>query len=136
MMINFVPIFNNYVLPAAKMFVNQFFDHPSGSNVSMISVMVGVIPYDITHTRRVDFSLLGCVPGVLTIGALFDYNCLYFEDICGVPGSCLATDVWATAKALTGTVLGIKLFSQIFIVSAYCLYKPSTNQPHEAIPSA
>ena len=79
-------------------------------------------------------SCTGNTPGTLAIGAIFNSNCMHWEDKCGSDGACLALDVERTALELTVVVIAVKLVSQIFVTTAYFLYRKSNNDSVPVIP--
>ena len=76
----------------------------------------------------------GNAPGTLAIGAVFNSNCMHWEDKCGSDGACLALDVGRTALELTVVVIAVKIVSQFFVTTAYFLYRKSNNESVPVIP--
>lgn len=68
--------------------------------------------------------LIGMIPAPMVFGSLMDLSCIFWEDNCGIRGSCRSYDNKLMSRYFLIVVLVGKCVSVFAFSMAMCIYKP------------
>jgi len=72
--------------------------------------------------QSVFFRAFGSIPGPITIGALFDASCVYWQEECGDRGNCWVYENYDLSLRMFSVIVGIRTVSLIFAFCTWMFY--------------